>query len=147
LGACDSKAPSPAAKQQAGPVAVRPAAPARPQGQGQVRDDAGDNAAATLRHYYALIEKGNFEGAWDLRTASDGLDPERFAANFKAYESYRASVGRPSLPVRAGEWDYVEVPVMITGRMRGGRPFGNSGSVSLRRARSGSDRTWRIYTG
>jgi hypothetical protein len=36
---------------------------------------------------------------------------------------------------------------MITGRFVGGKPFGSTGSVTPRRARSGADRSWRIYTG
>jgi hypothetical protein len=80
-----------------------------------------------------------------MRAGEPRIDRERFAANFKAYESYRAQAGTPSVPVRAGHWDYVEVPVMITGRLRGGRAFSNGGSVTLRRAHDGPDRAWRIY--
>ena len=78
---------------------------------------------------------------------------ERFRANFAAYERYRATVGTPGEPVSAGGWIYVEVPVMITGRMRGGKPFGSGGSVSLRRAAPDNEeagpreRGWHIYTG
>jgi hypothetical protein len=44
------------------------------------------------------------------------------------------------------------VPVMTTGRFLGGKPFGSSGSVTLRRPAPGTDappreRGWRIYTG
>ncbi len=149
LAACDNQAPTPAPKQKAGPVASRPAAEPQPRDvrNADRRKDEGEDAAAILRRYYAAIEKGDYDAAWELRTAHNGVDRERFASNFKVYESYRASVGTPSLPVRSGDWDYVEVPIMITGRMRGGRPFGNSGSVSLRRPVSGGHRAWRIYTG
>lgn len=143
LAACERKAPAPPAKQRAGPVTTR-AAPVADPGPTQGEDAAGD-AAATLRTYYARIEAGDYGAAWGLRTADAGLTRERFAANFAAYESYRAVVGAPSLPVAAGDWDYVEVPVMITGRLRGGRPFGSSGSVTLRRPHAGG--AWRIYTG
>ena len=121
-------------------------APRRPAPEG-----SGD-AAATLRRYYRLIEAGDYEAAWEMRSGDrTGLD--RFRANFAAYERYRATVGTPSEPVEAGGWVYVEVPVMITGRMRGGAPLGTAGSVSLRRAANGNDaaapreRAWHIYTG
>jgi hypothetical protein len=46
----------------------------------------------------------------------------------------------------------VEVPVMITGRIRGGDSFASAGSVSIRRATSAPgatarQREWHIYTG
>jgi hypothetical protein len=150
LAACDRQPPAPEEKQRAGPVATRPAATQSNAEGGSVaerRNDESEDAAAALRRYYAAIEKGDYETAFELRTASRGIERERFAVNFKAYESYRATVGTPSLPARSGEWEFVEVPVMITGRLRGGRSFGNSGSVTLRRPASGVDRTWRIFTG
>ncbi|MBV8685069.1 MAG: hypothetical protein JOZ90_14030 [Alphaproteobacteria bacterium] len=148
LAACGDEAPAP--KQRAGPVATRtvgPPAPPAPRPSGSRAEGAAGAAAETLRRYYAAIGAADFGAAWRMRTSNDGLTPERFAANFKAYESYEASVGEPSLPVRAGDWDFVEVPVMITGRMRGGKPFGTSGSVTLRRAHDGPDRGWRVFTG
>ena len=77
---------------------------------------------------------------------------ERFLENFKAYESYRATVGAPAGIAEAEGWQYVEVPVMIYGRFRGGKGFGNSGSVTLRRAAGAKsatarERGWHIYTG
>ncbi|HEY0413007.1 MAG TPA: hypothetical protein VGD66_07690 [Allosphingosinicella sp.] len=144
LFACDKPPPAPQPKQRTGPVATRPA---QRQPEQPAPPAAAGDAAATLARYYSHIEQGDYDGAWAMRTASDGIDRARFAANFKVYESYRAQVGAPSLPVRAGDWDYVEVPVMITGRLRGGRAFGSAGSVSLRRAHDGSDRAWRVFTG
>jgi hypothetical protein len=111
------------------------------------REDAGD-AADVLRHYYVAIEAGDYEAAWKLRSdpADDVEGRKRFADNFKAYERYRATVGPPSRPVEANGWAYVEVPVMITGAFRGGKSFGSSGSVTLRKATSGADQAWRVYT-
>jgi hypothetical protein len=101
-----------------------------------------------LRSYYALIDRGDYQAAADLR--SDGrTDARRMADNFKAYERYNAQVGRASRPARAGDWLYVEVPVMITGSFKGGRTFGNAGRVTMRRAVSAEagDSGWRVYTG
>jgi hypothetical protein len=104
-----------------------------------------------LRRYYGLIEAGDYAGAWAMRSG-DRAGLERFSANFRSYDRYHASVGQPSEPVESGGWAYVEVPVMITGRIRGGEPFASSGSVSLRRATSARgararEREWHIYTG
>jgi hypothetical protein len=117
------------------------------------REQALD-AAGTLRRYYALIEAGDLEGAWAMRArgGDEAAGRQRFLDNFKAYESYRATVGTPSRPARAEGWEYVEVPVMIYGSFRGGKGFGNSGSVTLRRAvdvdsATSAERRWHIYTG
>ncbi|MEA3063458.1 MAG: hypothetical protein QOJ94_3239 [Sphingomonadales bacterium] len=136
LVACQKPAP-PAAKEPE-PRSVEPAPPPRTQ--------AGDDAAKTLRRYYDLIEATRYDDAYALRSGG-GADRERFAANFRAYENYSAQAGAPSQPVAQGDFEFVDVPVMITGRFVGGKPFGSVGSVTLRRARTGADRSWRIYTG
>jgi len=108
----------------------------------QVAPDARA-AADVLRRYYDRIEAGDYDAAYAMRTAG-GADKARFVANFRAYESYHAQLGAAGGPARQGGFDYVEVPVMTTGRFVGGKPFGASGRVMLRRARTGSDRTWHI---
>jgi hypothetical protein len=113
------------------------------------RADSGD-AAATLRRYYARIQAGDYEAAWAMRSGGSGDEARRrFADNFRAYETYQADVGTPSEPVHAQGWAYVEVPVMIRGTFRGGKPFSSAGSVTVRKATSGPEAGggWRIYTG
>ena len=114
----------------------------------QDREDSGD-AAATLKRYYARIEAGDYDAAWELRSGErNEAARRRFADNFRAYSSYHADVGTPSEPVTANGWSYVEVPVMIRGTFRGGKPFATAGSVTVRRATTGEgDRGWRVYTG
>jgi hypothetical protein len=144
-------APAPAENQtqpQAARTEAQPAPGAQPAGE---KADA-KGAADVLRHYYDLIEAGRYDDAWAMRTAGRGMDAPRFAAHFRAYESYRSQIGAPSEPVAQQGWLYVEVPVMTTGRFLGGKPFGSSGSVTLRRPAPGTDapppsRGWRIYTG
>ena len=144
--------PRPPASTRARPE-LRPPSTADKQAEADAEENALD-AAATLRRYYALIEKGDYDGAWAMRARSgdEGAGRQRFLDNFKAYKSYRATVGAPSRPATAKGWEYVEVPVMIYGSFRGGKGFGNSGSVTLRRAvdvegASAADRRWHIYTG
>ncbi|HEX8063450.1 MAG TPA: hypothetical protein VF535_09550 [Allosphingosinicella sp.] len=114
----------------------------------QDRADSGD-AAATLKRYYARIGSGDYDAAWAMRSGERGDQARRrFAANFAAYETYQADVGTPSEPVQAQGWAYVEVPVMIHGTFRGGKPFSSAGSVTVRKATSGPEAGgWRIYTG
>jgi hypothetical protein len=151
LSACDAEPRTPPADEAdaAKPTAreIAPAAPRAPVGQ---RDREGQDAATTLKRYYSRIEAGDYDAAWAMR-AEDDAGRERFIANFRAYESYRAEVGTPSTPVEARGWDFVEVPVMIYGRFKGGKTFASSGSVSMRRAASAEagprERSWHIYTG
>ena len=112
------------------------------------RESSGD-AAATLKLYYARIEAGDYDAAWEMRSGeADEAARRRFADNFRAYSSYHADVGTPSEPVVANGFSYVEVPVMIRGTFRGGKAFATAGSVTIRRATSGEGaRGWRVYTG
>jgi hypothetical protein len=111
------------------------------------REDRGD-AAATLKLYYARIGSGDYDSAWAMRSGEAGDEARRrFADNFRAYETYQADVGTPSEPVEAKGWAYVEVPVMIRGTFKGGKPFSSAGSVTVRKATSGAGGGWRIYTG
>jgi hypothetical protein len=147
-GCGDERNPAPdQQRKQAAPKSTPAAAPKAPS-----RDEVegARDAASALRTYYALIERGDFEGATRLR--SDGrTDPERLADNFKAYRSYRAQVGVAGRPVRGGDWLYVRVQIMITGSYKGGRGFSSAGTVTMRRSvadtASSADGEWRVYTG
>ena len=111
------------------------------------REESGD-AAAALRRYYAAIEAGDYDSAWTMRSGEAGDEARRrFADNFRAYESYQADIGTPSEPVEAKGWAYVEVPVMIRGTFKGGKPFSSAGSVTVRKSTSAGGEGWRIYTG
>lgn len=133
LLACDKAAPPP----------KRPERERRTESAPPPRSEAGDSAAAALSRYYARIEAGDYDAAYAMRSGGS-VERERFAANFRAYESYHAQAGAPSQPVAQGDFEWVEVPVMITGRFVGGKPFGSAGRVMLRRPRGGG--AWQIYT-
>jgi hypothetical protein len=147
--ACGREAESPEEAQNR----VRAAQPPMPELEPPVpteqdREESGD-AASALKRYYARIESGDYDSAWAMRSGEgDDEARRRFADNFKAYSSYHADVGVPSEPVASGGFSFVEVPVMIRGTFRGGKPFASAGSVTLRRSTSGEgDRRWRVYTG
>ncbi|HEY1606289.1 MAG TPA: hypothetical protein VGF77_11915 [Allosphingosinicella sp.] len=153
--ACHREAPAPPPQKQATRQAENRTQPTAPQPETKsTPGDMADAAGATdaLRHYYALIEAGHYADAWRLRGNARDRDEPRFAAHFKFYESYRSQIGAPSLPVASQGWIWVEIPVMTTGRLRGGKPFGSTGSVTLRRPAPdtkapANERGWRIYTG
>lgn len=150
LAACGSERETPEQTRQRQKVEQPPMPELEPPAETeQDREDSGD-AAATLRRYYARIQSGDYDAAWAMRSGEDDAEARRrFADNFRAYETYRADVGTPGEPVQAQGWAYVEVPVMIRGTFRGGKPFSSAGSVTVRKATSGPEagNGWRIYTG
>jgi hypothetical protein len=149
LAGCSEAEPAkPAPKQKPRVEATAASAPAPVPAAEQ---EAGSDARAMLRRYYDHIEAGRYAEAWAMRGGSK-QGAEAFARNFAAYQSYRVTVGEPSRPVDAGGWRFVEVPVMITGTLKGGKGFGSAGSISLRRAAGAQGATaaqkeWHIYTG
>jgi len=151
LAACGQSDPSPPTARTGKPRVQAPQAAApETKAQEQAREQ-GDDAAAVLRRYYDHIEAGRYDDAWAMR-GGNGEGAEAFARNFAAYQSYHVSLGQPGEPVAGGGWSYVEVPIMITGSMKGGKPFGSAGSVTLRRAdgvagATAAQKNWRIYTG
>jgi hypothetical protein len=150
LPACDRAEPP--AADPANLVAPAPSAPplASPGEPEPAQTERADDAAAVLRRYYDLIEAGDYASAWRMRGRGDE-GAEAFAKNFAAYERYRVTLGAPTRPVQAGGWEFVEVPIHITGKMKGGKGFGSTGSVTMRRAAgaagSSPKRGWHIYTG
>jgi hypothetical protein len=147
--ACDRGPDSPPeADRQAEPAPPPPPPPAKAAEAAEAEEE-GEDATAVLRRYYDLIEAGDYEAAWRMRGRGDE-GAEAFARNFAAYERYRVVLGPATRPVEAEGWLYVEVPIQITGRMKGGKPFGSVGSVTMRRPAPGAGRGaegWRIYTG
>jgi hypothetical protein len=150
LAACGDQGETPRRARQREKAEQPPMPELRPPAEtAQDREDSGD-AAATLRLYYARIGSGDYDAAWAMRSGAANEEARRrFADNFKAYATYQADVGTPSGPVEAQGWAYVEVPVMIRGNFRGGKPFSSTGSVTVRKATSGPEAGggWRIYTG
>lgn len=114
--------------------------------------ESAQGAANVLQTYYALIEQGEYDEAWALRSpVPDGPTAAEFAASFEQYAEYHAQVGAPSDIQGAAGSLYVEVPVQTYGRMKDGKPFSSAGTVTLRRSNNipGStpeQRRWRIYT-
>lgn len=105
-------------------------------------------AAAVLETYYGLIEAGKYREAWKLRSTERGGDEEAFVESFGKYASYRANVGAASQVAGQGGWLYVEVPVQIYVKTKGGEGSSSAGSVTLRRRDKGTaaQRQWRIYS-
>lgn len=129
-------------------------APPEPGEQGGLADDrtplseapftpqSAQGAADAVQVYYALIGEGKVAETGRLR--SDGK-PE----DLSAYSSYRALVGAPGDIEGAAGSLYVEVPVVIYGRLKSGPEYHRSGKATLRRVNNVDGATadqlrWRI---
>ena len=128
--------PMAAQPEQVAPAAPEHAAPAAPVPTTQQADaTSGEAATDVVRNYYALLGRGQFAEAralWSDSGNASGLSEEQFALSMTKYQNYAAEVGAPGLPEGAAGSIYVEVPVRVTGTVRG-EPFALEGPVTLRR--------------
>lgn len=123
------------------PVSEAPFSPASAQG-----------AAQVVQTYYAFLESGRPEEAWRLWSdgaADRAADAQAFARRFDRYAELHAQVGAPGEIEGAAGSLYVEVPVVIYGRLRTGGEVRQSGKVVLRRVNdvpgsTAEQRRWRI---
>lgn len=107
------------------------------------RPESAQGAANIVQTYFALLEGGDAGAAAKLRT-------DHVREDLTPYAAYHAQVGVPGQIEGAAGSLYVEVPVVIYGRLRTGGDFHRSGKAVLRRSNDvpGStpeERRWRIY--
>jgi membrane-bound inhibitor of C-type lysozyme len=135
----------------AGPAQARPPAPGTPGGLPDDRTPVSEapfpptsaqGAANVVQTYFALLEQGKAAEAAKLR--SDGV-PE----DLTPYASYHAQVGAPGAIEGAAGSLYVEVPVVLYGRLKSGAELHRSGKAILRRVNdvpgsTAEQRRWRI---
>jgi membrane-bound inhibitor of C-type lysozyme len=136
------------------PPAKAPVSPPEPGTPGGLPDDrtplseapaqpgSAQAAATVVETYYALIEAKKSADAAKLR--SDGAAPD-----LSPYATYHAQVGAPGRVEGAAGSLYVEVPVVLYGRLTDGSEFHRSGRVTLRRVNNVPGATpeqlkWRI---
>jgi len=108
----------------------------------------GAQAAAVARAYFSLLGRHRYRAA--LRLRRNDMRLGLFVRAFAPYRDYRGSVGRPGPVEGAAGSLYVEIPVRVSGLLRGGRRFSERGSVTLRRINdvegsTAEDRRWHIY--
>jgi hypothetical protein len=150
LAACGGEEAAPPPEKKPARAQVRQPPPA-PQPAPRAPHAEGEGPREVLTRYYAHIEHGRFAQAWAMRSAGRAGSAE-FARNFAAYERYRVTIGHPSEPVESGGWLFVEVPIQMFGRFKGGESFGSAGSITMRRAAgapgaTAREKEWHIYGG
>lgn len=125
----------------------------RPVAEGPFTPTSAQGAAQVVQSYYALLESGRRAEAWRLWSegaAGRAADAEAFARQFDRYADYHAQIGAPGEIEGAAGSLFVEVPVVIYGRLKSGEEVHQSGVATLRRVNDvpGStpeQRSWRIH--
>jgi membrane-bound inhibitor of C-type lysozyme len=108
----------------------------RPVTEGAFTPESAQGAANVVQTYFALIGEKKYAEAWKLWSddgKASGMTAQAFAASFDKYASYNAQIGAPG-DVEGGAGSlYVEVPVVVYGRLKSGEEVHMNGPVQLRR--------------
>lgn len=123
-----------------------------PASEAPASEESSQGAATVVERYYALLESGQYRGAWMLWSntgRASGMSETDFAASFAKYAEYHANVGAPDAIQAGAGQRYVTVPVQVYGRLKAGnRPFNMIGTVTLQRTvvdgASDEAKRWRI---
>ena len=140
---------------------VEPPAPGTPGGlpddrtpvsEAPFAETSAQGAANVVQTYYALLREGDYGKAralWSGGGEASGMSATAFADSFAKYAQYNAEVGAPGEIEGAAGSLYVEVPVVIYGRMKSGEEVHMKGPVTLRRVNdvpgsTAEQRRWHI---
>jgi hypothetical protein len=140
---------------------VEPPAPGTPGGlpddrtpisEAPFKPDSAQGAANVLETYFALIEDKKYGQAfalWSDGGKASGLSEQAFADSFAKYAEYHVQIGGPGAIEGAAGSLYVQVPVVIYGRLKSGEPVHMNGPMTLRRVNdvpgsSAEQRRWHI---
>ena len=127
-----------------------PTRAAEPRTQTPVDDTSAAAAAEIVEQYAAFLEQGRFADAHRLSGDNQQSDTA-FAATFDQFATIEAAVGKPGGMEGAAGSIYVNVPLTLSGKLKGGGKYMVSGPVTLRRANNvpgstAEQRRWHIYS-
>ena len=114
---------------QAGTPASEPDGPIDPK--------SAEGAAQVLQSFGALIEQKRFGEArrlWAGSAPQSRMSDAEFAAQYSDYSEVHLQVGAPGDLEGAAGTIYVDIPVVLYGRLANGRQFGRPATATLRRA-------------
>jgi hypothetical protein len=169
LIACDQKPAAPAAPAPDAtpaptptplPTAYPPVEPPAPGAPGGLPDDrtpiseapftpqSAQGAADVVQVYAASLGEKDYAKAYaQLRSPTQSL--VEFTQSFAKYYQYNMQVGAPGQMEGAAGSSYIEVPVLIYGRLKTGETVNELGSATLKRVNdvdgsTAEQRLWRI---
>lgn len=144
---------APADDQPSATETPAPVAPA-PNGDSVMIDDTAQGAANVVRHYYADLDRGDFQAAYG-RWGNDGQDSHQSFADFKRGFAETATtsveVGTPGDGEGAAGSSYIDVPVTVHARLKDGTRQRFAGHYTLRRVNdvpgsTRAERRWHLYS-
>ena len=145
----------PAENEQANAALAAPAAPAAENAVAVPVEPALDPtspeaANAVLKEYFRLVGERKFVEAHRLWTGDSELSDGAFAGSFDPYRDYHGSITGSGRMEGAAGSSYIDLPVEVTGRLKSGDRFKQTGTVTLRRVNDVPGATpeqlqWRIY--
>jgi hypothetical protein len=113
---------------QAGTPASEPDGPIDPK--------SAEGAGQVVQSFGALIEQKRFGEArklWAESAPQSQMSDAEFAAQYKDYSEVHLQVGAPGDMEGAAGSIYIDIPVVLYGRLANGRQFSRSGTATLRR--------------
>lgn len=110
-------------------------------------------AVAWIQDYYRAIDERRYSDAyahWEQGGRASGKSLDEFRRGFEQTARVEVTVGTPDRVEGAAGSRYVEVPVRIAARTRGGARQNYSGSYTLRLSvvdgATPEQRSWHIYS-
>ena len=119
---------------------------------GPIDPKSAEGAGQVLQSFGALIEQKRFGEArqlWAGGTPQAQMSDAEFAAQYGGYSEIHLQVGAPGDMEGAAGSLYIDIPVVLYGRLADGRQFSRSGTATLRRVNdvpgsTEAQRRWHI---
>jgi hypothetical protein len=141
------------------PEAIKPGEPGglpddrTPVAEGAIDAGSAQGAGQVLQLFGGLLEQRKFAEAyrlWSDEGRASGLTEAQFVAAYGKYAEIHSEIGAPGQMEGAAGSAYVDIPFRLYGKLQGGAPFNQVGTVTLRRVNDvpGSteeQRRWHIY--
>ena len=107
-------------------------------------------AKKVVEAYFAALSERHYADAYRMFPGS-GMSASAFAASHAKYRTFKATVGVPGDTEGGAGSIYIEIPVVVTGTLKEGRPFRMEGPVALRRVNDVDGATpaqlrWHIFS-
>ena len=103
---------------------------------GPIESKSAEGAGQVLQSFGALIEQKRFGEArrlWSGGSPQSQMPDAEFAAPYKDYSEVHLQVGAPGDMEGAAGSLYIDIPVVLYGRLANGRQASRSGTATLRR--------------
>jgi len=124
-----------------------------PIAEGTIDPKSAQGAGQALQQFGGLLEQRKFAAAyllWSDEGRASGQSLGEFVAIYDRYGEIHSEVGAPGAMDGAAGSSFVDIPFRLYGKLKGGKPFNQVGTVTLRRVNdvpgsTDEQRRWHIY--